>query len=274
MTDRARERLTALVRRSDADLAEAALLCEAEVDPTLDVDGSLLRFDALTDTVRTRGFDASTPTRAAAHLVAALAGAHGLCGVEPDKYHTVDAASTTRVLDTRRGLPITLAIVYVAVARRLGVAAFPIHLPGHVVVGVADAPRPVVIDPFHGGRLLDEAGLSALVAAVTDGGSEFHRAMLRPAPTVAVVRRLLNNLTRACTGENRPFEALRTVETRLLLANSTLEDHRIHGDLLARVGRFDAAARAYETYLEASGARAAHHEDVRTAAIRARARLN
>ncbi len=275
MSRRSRERLADLLRRNDADPAEAVLLCEAEAHPGLDVDAVLLRVDALADTVRTRGGDPRpAPGTAAGTLAAVLATDHDFRGADATRYHAPESALLTGVLDSRRGLPVTLSALYVAVARRLGVPAFPIHLPGHVVVGVADARRPVVLDPFHGGEVLDEAGLTRLVDRVSGGQAAFHRAMLRPVPTVDLVRRLLHNLTRAYHLAERPFDAVWTVELKLLLPNRTPDDHRVHGDVLWRAGRFDAAARAYEAYLAATDASAPHREQVRRSAVRAQARLN
>jgi regulator of sirC expression with transglutaminase-like and TPR domain len=279
MTTPSRERLLRLVRRADADPAEAALLCAVEADPGLDVEPALLRVDALADVVRTRPgpgvrTDPRTDPHAAADVLAAeLGGRQGFVG-DTAAYHDPDNGLLHRVLERRRGLPISLAILYVAVARRLGIPAYAIALPGHVVAAVADGAHPVVLDPFHGGVLLDEPALAARVAAATGGRVAYHRAMLRPAPTVALVRRLLNNLTRDLTAAEQPLAALRTVELKLLLPNREVSDHRVLGELSLRAGRFDRAATAFETYLAQLAADAPDRETVRRAAIGARARLN
>lgn len=279
MTTPSRERLLRLVRLADADPAEAALLCAVEADPDLDVEPALLRVDALADTVRTRSgsgaiADPRAAPRVAADVLAAeLGGRQGFAGDTVD-YHDPANALLHRVLERKRGLPISLAIVYVAVARRLGIPAYAIALPGHVVAAVADGAHPVVLDPFHGGVLLDEPALAARVAAATGGQLAYHRAMLRPAPTVAIVRRLLNNLTRDLAAAAQPLAALRTVELKLLLPNRELTDHRVLGELSLRAGRFDRAAAAFETYLAELDPDAPDREAVRRAAIGAHARLN
>jgi regulator of sirC expression with transglutaminase-like and TPR domain len=273
MSETSRERLVRLVRRNDADLAEAALLCGVETDPDLDVDATLLRIDALTDVLRTRGAPTGNPETDARQLAAFLAGELGFRG-DVASYHDPDNALLHRVLDTRRGLPITLAIVYVAIARRLGLPAYAVNLPGHVVAAIAGGDRPVVIDPFHDGIVLDEQAVAARIATVTGGQVDFRRSMLRPAPAVDVVRRLLNNLTRDLSAATHPGKALWTVEVKLLLPNRVADDHRVLGELLAATGRFDAAADAYERYLELAGDTAPDREPVRRAAIQARARLN
>jgi regulator of sirC expression with transglutaminase-like and TPR domain len=275
MTTPPRERLLRLVRRADADPAEAALLCAVEADPGLDVEPALLRVDALADTVRTRPAPRpiADPRTAADALATELGGRQGFIG-DTAAYHDPDNALLHRVLERKRGLPISLAIVYVAVARRLGIPAYAIALPGHVVAAVADGAHPVVLDPFHGGMLLDEPAIAARVTAATGGRIAYHRAMLRPASTVALVRRLLDNLTRDLTAADRPADALRTVELKLLLPNRRASDHRVLGELSLRAGRFDRAAAAFETYLTHLGPDAPDREAVRQAAVGARARMN
>lgn len=268
-----RQRLIQLVRRPDADLAEAALLVCAEVEPHLDVDVALLRIDALADILRSDGFARRPVAAGVDQLVGGLAGRLGFHGDQRD-YHDPDNSLLTRVLDRRRGLPLTLSVLYTAVGRRLGLATFPIALPGHVVTGITDGDHTIVIDPFHGGVRLDEPALVARIEAVTGGRYRYHRAMLRPASAVTVTRRMLSNLTRDLTTAGRHTDARVASELRLLLPNRLPEDHRDHGEVLLRLGRFDAAADAFEAYLDAADPTVGDREEVRRAAIGARARLN
>ena len=271
MSATTRARLLEVVRRPSGDLAEAALLCGAEADPGLDVAGTLLRVDALTDLVRTRGNVRSEPEAVAEALRAVLAGDLGFSGRND---HDPDNALLHRLLDTRRGLPVTLSALYASVARRLGVGAWCVHLPGHVLTGLAAPDRPILLDPFHGGARLGEADVADLVTRATGDARRFHRALLRPAPAVEVVRRLLNNLTRDYLVADRLNDALWTLELKLLLPNRRDEDHRHLGDLLRRTGRFDRAARAYEAFLATGHGAAEDREAVRRAAVDARARMN
>ena len=273
MPEDTRQRLLRLVRRPDADLAEAALLCAAELPDSPDVDATLLRLDALADDLRSRDFVPGEPDLDAAALADHLGVRHGFHG-DRDDYHDPANSLLGEVLDRRRGLPITLTIVYVAIGQRLQVPAFPIALPGHVVAGIGGRDRPVVIDPFHGGRRLDEAELTHRVETATGGRLAFRRSMLRPSPPVNVVRRLLGNLTRDFTQVERHADALWTVDLKLLLPNRLPDDHRVRGELLGRLGRFDEAAAAYERYLEVVSADAPDREEIRRAAISSRARLN
>lgn len=275
MSEATRTRLARLARVHNADPAEAALLIAAEAEPDLDVDAQLLRVDALADGLRTAGPlpDPDRPAEVAARLAGHLGATLGFRGDEDD-YHDPANALLHRVLDRRRGLPITLTVLYVAVAHRLHLPVFPIALPGHVVAGVAGAERPLVIDPFRRGILLDEHRVAELVRVGSRGQLAFRRSMLRPTSTTAIIRRILDNLTRDYADRGQIRAALWTVELKHLLPLGTADDHRVHGELLFQVGRYRAAAEAFETYVEQAEDEAPDVAEVRREAIRARAKLN
>jgi len=268
------DRLITLTRRGDADLAEAAALIDATFNATVDVDVALLRIEALADQVRTE-LTATQPEDKARQIAAILHTTHGFSGQTGSSHSAASAAFLTSVLDTRDGLPILLTIVYVAVARRLGVAAYAIHLPGHVVAGIPTAEGvPLVIDMFFGGEELDEEGVRQRVRMRGGADATLHRALMRPRSSADVTRRILHNLTRAFTNAREPFAALLTVEVKLALANTNPQDHKLHGDLLLACGQFDVAAEAYERFLTRGNPSARINTHVRQQVIAARARLN
>jgi regulator of sirC expression with transglutaminase-like and TPR domain len=201
-----------------------------------------------------------------------LVGDLGFSG-DRDTYNDPANALLSRVLDRRRGLPITLSILWVAIGRRLGVPIHGIGLPGHFVVGIGSGDDRVVVDPFHDGAILDEHAISDLVSRTTRGSVAYTRAMLRPTTPPAIVRRLLNNLTRDYQAIGDAAAALWSVDLKLLLPAIAAEDHRARGELLLHLGRFDEAADALETYLDVAEG-PPDGEDVRRRAINARARLN
>lgn len=272
MSRSSRKRLAAAVRDPNADLAEAALLCATESNPDLDVDVALLRLEAYADDLRTRGFPGSDTVAQAAALAGYLHGRQGFTG-DTDDYHDPRNSLLDHVLARKRGLPITLSIVYVAVARRLRVSAFGIGLPGHFVAGIGDPERPVVLDPFHGGRVIGDAELTELVERSTAGRARFVPSMLRPETPPRVIRRLLDNLSRDQVAQGDVNGALRTIELKQLLPISAPEDLRLYGELLIQTGRYGEAATVLDEYV----ARAPTPDDAEAARViarRARAKLN
>ncbi len=281
MSDSSRARLGRIVREPECDLAEAALLCCVEVEPDLDVEAELLRLDAFADGLRSSGHVPGDARADAEALVAHLAGDLGFDG-DSEGYHDPRNGLLTAVLDRKRGLPITLAIVYISVARRADIGAFGINTPGHFLVGVTSrrpappspAAHPVVVDPFHGGELLSETQVAERVRAVTGGASTFSPSMLRPASCSVVVRRLLDNLTRDFLGQGDVEDALWTVELKLLLPNSSPRDLRMAGELLVQLGRYRVAAEILENYVLRKGSQGEEVDAIARLALRARAKMN
>jgi len=117
------------------------------------------------------------------------------CTTEDDYYH-VRHSSLASVLQTRRGIPITLAVVYKLVLRRCNIDSDVsiVGLPGHVVLGcgAANGGEPThFVDVFHGGRVLTVRDCMDLVHL---RGFPWSRRFLQPLPAGAVLRRMLNNL--------------------------------------------------------------------------------
>ncbi|MBY5162573.1 SirB1 family protein [Salsipaludibacter albus] len=267
-----RRRLARLVRRSDADLAEAALLVNVEAMPDLDVDVALLRIDALSDAFRVWWGD-HEELEAAAALRGFLAHEQGFTGGRDD-YHHPDNALLVEVMDRRQGLPILLAVLYAAIARRVGIPAWGIAQPGHFYLGIGDPERPTVLDPFDDGREVAGDELAERLRLATAGRVPFTRSQLRPTSPAMTVRRILNNLTRDYTARGMVNAALWTVELKLVLPNTVPDDHKARGELLTHVGRYGEAADEFETYLDLGGDDRGDADDIRARAVRARARLN
>lgn len=267
-----RRRLARLVRRADADLAEAALLVNAEALPDLDVDTALLRIDALADAFRV-WWDGHDDLEAAEALGGFLGDHRGFGGAGPD-YHAPHNGLLVEVLDRRHGLPIVLTVLYVAIARRVGLPAWGIAQPGHFYLGIGDPERPAVLDPFDGGTPVPTEELAERLRVATAGRVPFTRSHLRPTSPTMVVRRILNNLTRDYTSQGAVNAALWTVELKLLLPNTIPDDHKARGELLTHVGRYADAADEFEAYLDLGGDEYGDADDIRARAIRARAKLN
>lgn len=267
MSEASRERLATIVRDPACDLAEAALLCCLEVEPNLDVEGTLQRIDALAEGLRASGFDPQTqysPRGQGATAEAATADAQALAGyLAGGLGFTGDTATSddprngllTAVLERRRGSPSALAIVYIAVGRRLSLRAFGIGTPGPLLVGVgggapeSGATRPAVLDPFHHGAILDDGMLAEQVRADTAARAGYHRSMLQPAPPAVVIRRLLNDLTSGYLRCGDARAALRGAELKRRLPDSGPGDVLAVGQLLALLGRYRESADTLEGYL-------------------------
>jgi regulator of sirC expression with transglutaminase-like and TPR domain len=179
--------LLGLIDEDEIDLAEAALTLAALDHPGIVLEPYRELLDAMSDRLDAVGGRADTPADRADALAVVLAGEFGLVGDAV----TYDNADLTRVLDRRRGLPVSLSIIWVALARRLGWDAEVLDVPGHVLVLVGAEAEPVIVDPFGGGVLVDGARIQALVQAF--GEPEQAVTHIAAMPERAVLVRLLQN---------------------------------------------------------------------------------
>src|SRR6185369_3636067 len=98
------------------------------------------------------------------------------------------------VLDRKLGIPITLSVLYLEVARRLGLPAAGVGFPGHFLVRVDGGAVPLILDPFGGGRALDRPALQTLLERSSGPDARLSDVVLAPTSKGAILVRMLNNL--------------------------------------------------------------------------------
>ena len=192
-----------LIDDEELMLDDAALALAGIDHPGTD----LAPYQAMIDDIVTRlaeaGIDAESPQTRAALLAQVLGDEFGFVG-DRDTYDDPDNADLIRVIDRRRGLPVSLSILYVAVARRLGWVADALDVPGHVLVLIGGDAAPVVVDPFRAGVVVDPESLAALVAAMSEDAAPAVRHVATMPNRAILSRLLLNQATRAeATGKGR-----------------------------------------------------------------------
>jgi regulator of sirC expression with transglutaminase-like and TPR domain len=142
------------------------------------------------------GLDAATARQRADALSQVLGNEFGFLG-DQQTYDDPANADLIRVMDRRRGLPVSLSILYVAAARRLGWTANVLDVPGHVLVLIGDEAVPVIVDPFRGGTCVSQEQLAALLFAQGAGPPAAVRHVAAMPNRAILVRLLLNQATRA-----------------------------------------------------------------------------
>lgn len=252
MTVESRERFAATVRSDPVDLGLACALLAVEADPGLDVEPTLRRLDALAEDARSELAAATSPGAAALTLQQRLGRSQGFAGQDSD-YGDLRSSLLPSVLIRRRGLPILLAVVWLEVARRAGLQAHGVGLPGHFVVGVGPPGDAVLADPFAGGRPLGVDEADTRVRAVTGRG--LLPEDLAPTPADALLLRVLTNIRAFAARSDRTLESAPTrlwaVELSLLLPRHPAALRRERGELLVRLGRALEGAAELESYAEA-----------------------
>ncbi|WP_294255918.1 transglutaminase-like domain-containing protein [uncultured Sphingomonas sp.] len=147
------------------DLDAAALQLAALDHPDVDLGPYVGQLNAYTERLATAGGDAETVEDRAQALADVMATTFGFSG-DQTRYDDPANADLIRVIDRRRGLPVSLTILYVAAARRLGWRVDPLNTPGHVLARVGAETEAVLIDPFNDGRIVAADDLAALLRGV------------------------------------------------------------------------------------------------------------
>jgi regulator of sirC expression with transglutaminase-like and TPR domain len=211
------ERFVAVVQAPPEALPldEAALCIAAHAQPDLDVDAYLTRLDDLAGEIRTPTLDGLVR-----HLYAS-----GRFTGNSDDYYDPRNSFLNEVLDRQVGIPITLAVVGMEVGRRIGVPLWGVGMPGHFLVR-DKVDTTVFIDPFNGGRELDEAGCRAVHRAMAGPAAPWDPSYLDPIAREAIVARVLGNL-RAVYQSRSDLASLRWVlRLRCALPGASDEDRR------------------------------------------------
>ncbi len=270
---RHREELSVLTSATDEeiDLARAALTCAREEYPDLDIEAHLARIDDLA----TRGavdieLDAG-PRAALESLSAFLFGREGFRG-NAEEYDDPRNSYLNEVLDRHLGIPVSLGILYIEVARRLGLEVRGVGLPGHFVVKYGAADGDIFVDPFNGGALLDGRRCLDLARNAVGGHGPVTETALAAITNRQVLTRMLYNMKALYLKRLDFRRALGTVELILCVFPWDLDELRDRGMIQDRLGNDEPAQRDLDLYLryrpEARDARAVRRT---LEAIRARA---
>lgn len=124
--------------------------------------------------------------RLAEHLFKSM----GFAGNEAD-YYDPDNSYITRVIDTRRGIPVTLTILFLLLAKRLRLPVYGVGTPGHFLAGFRSEGEPVFVDCFRKGRLMT---LSEVRRMLVRNGYDYRPEYVRACPPREILARMMRNL--------------------------------------------------------------------------------
>jgi regulator of sirC expression with transglutaminase-like and TPR domain len=248
-TDEARRRFAEIVSRDDdqINLAEAALYIAAEEYPRIDVSLYLERLDKFADLALELASEASGPHETIAALNAALFDELGFCG-NRENYYDPRNSYLNEVIDRRTGIPITLTLVYMEVARRIGFEVAGVGLPGHFIAKHPSGSGDIYIDAFDRGEIMGVAGCEALFREVTGGRADMRSEYLAVVTNKQLLTRMLSNLL-SIYSKSDHRRALGIVERMILINPETPAHVRDRGLLLANIGETGEALRELEHYL-------------------------
>jgi regulator of sirC expression with transglutaminase-like and TPR domain len=186
-------KFTEVVGRDDFTLDQAALLIGAWEYPERDLEDYKALLDEIAERTLPDVQNASGGIGRARAISDHLFDRMGYSG-NHDDYYDPRNSFLCDVIDRRMGIPISLSVVYLEVARRVGVLAQGVNFPGHFIVRVAIEDAWLFIDPYSQGKILQPADLEALLRKTTTPNAVLEPSVIAAASKRQIVARILVNL--------------------------------------------------------------------------------
>ncbi|MBI4817707.1 MAG: tetratricopeptide repeat protein [Deltaproteobacteria bacterium] len=228
------------------DLGEAALFIAAEEYPGLDVKAELAKIDILAEEARPtviRGQSERERLQLLCHFLFETKGYRG----NRAAYYDPRNSFLNDVLRRRTGIPISLAILHLEVARRLGIRLVGIGFPMHFLLAHLDRPT-TYVDAFSG-RLMDRPEVAKLLARLSNDQIKLTDDMLAPVGPRAILERMLRNLKSVYATSGDSARLLRVIDRILILRPSAAEEYRDRGAVFLGIGATPFALADFERFL-------------------------
>lgn len=234
------------------DLGQAALLIAREEYPDLEVGAYLSRLDEMAGAIRARLRGGEGFTSLIAHLNRFLFEELGFRG-NLEEYYDPRNSFLNDVLDRRTGVPISLSVVYLELARRIGCPLAGVAFPGHFLVRYVgrEVPIEVLIDPFNRGVILTEPECRRRLETMYGGRVAYRADFLKRARAREILERMLNNLKTIYERQHDYHRALKAQELLLCIHPDSPAAIRDRGLIHHRLALLEQAARDFEVYVEA-----------------------
>ena len=235
---------------------EAAVAVAHAVEPDLDVQGVLSAIDGLAVKLKNRIAADTAPLQRLRLLNRYFFQELGFAGNVND-YYAPENSYLHHVLDARRGIPITLALIYIEIAQQIGLEARGVSFPGHFLIKLKMPQGEVVIDPFNG-RSMSRDDLEERIEPYRRrhglvGDAEVPLGLfLQTATPRAVVARMLRNLKEIHRGAEEWPALLAVMQRLVILLPEDWDERRDRGLVRAELGDDDGALQDLAAYVEHS----------------------
>ena len=239
------------------DLAHACLMIAQDAYPGLDIGRYLGEIERMA--MRLRG-EAPKATSAEEKIVALnqfLFGDLGYRG-NTDEYYDPRNSYLNEVMDRKTGIPITMAVLYMEVGRRIGLPLEGVSFPGHFLVRMRLRGGMLVLDPFSGGAPQSEAELRERLKRVIPEGVAGNLPLadlpldqfLEPATKRQILARVLRNLKGIYRDADKPQRMLEVLNRMLVVAPDATGELRDRGLVYHRLECYRAALKDLSDYVE------------------------
>ena len=167
-----------------------------------------------------------------------------------ERYYSVENSCLSQVLLNRTGIPITLAVVMIEIARRIDRPIFGVSLPGHFIARYGAEGDGLFIDCFHGGRLMDADQCRELALEVSGVDIASNPALLEPATKRSILVRMLNNLRNAYLREENFSSQIAVLDLLLLAMPQSADEYKQRGVCHMATKQYGSALADFQRYLE------------------------
>lgn len=232
----------------EIDLGRAALAIAHAEHPELDIESYVARMDRLAAAVQDRSGGEADSYRLIAAMNYTLFSVEGFRGNQDD-YYDPKNSFLNEVMERKQGIPITLSVLYMEVARRVGLDLCGVGFPGHFLVKHVGKEEEIVIDPFHQGEVRSIEELEDMLDEIYRGRIAFQREFLFPVSKKQILRRILNNLKAIYLRQGDFPKSLSVVERLLILEPNSAQEMRDRGLLYLKLECFPQALEDLEAYL-------------------------
>ena len=233
------------------DLCQVALLIAAQLQPEMDVEFYQHKIDTMIDEMRNRvRHDMDEQTRVQG-LNDYFYNVLGFAGDKQD-YYLPENSLMNHVIERRRGIPITLAILYLKLAAAIDLDAYGIGFPGHYLVGVHSEHEDLVLDPFEQGHSLNHTQLRNMLQQLTHVHPDdvLLEKNLLPASNGDSVVRMLRNLKQIYIEAQKVELALSCIEMILSILPGSPDELRDRGMIYQHIEYTQGAINDLTQYLK------------------------
>lgn len=229
-------------------LERAALYLAQEEYPELDVEAYLKALDAIAAVVKERSPESAYPLKMIQTINRHLYDELGFVGNTAD-YYDPRNSFLNEVIDRRTGIPITLSLVYLAIARRVGLPMVGINMPGHFLIRPVVEEAEICVDPFHQGEIMFPQDCQERLTQVYGHPVELKPAFLEAVSNRHYLARMLTNLKVTYSNWGKLEGTLAAIDRLLLLFPNAPVELRDRGIVYYRLDRLTEAQSDLESYL-------------------------
>ncbi|MBW4583599.1 MAG: transglutaminase-like domain-containing protein [Tildeniella nuda ZEHNDER 1965/U140] len=229
-------------------LERAALYLAQEEYPELDVEAYLKTLDAIAAVIKERSPKSAYPLKMIQTINRHLYDELGFVGNTAD-YYDPRNSFLNEVIDRRTGIPITLSLVYLAIARRVGLPMVGINMPGHFLLRPVIEDAEICVDPFHQGEIMFPQDCRERLAQVYGHPVELQPAFLEAVSNRQYLARMLTNLKVTYSNRGKLEKTLAAIDRLLLLFPNAPLELRDRGIVYYHLDQLTEAQWDLEAYL-------------------------